>query len=322
MIKLPLIASNHPSLVGIIRFPSCTFTEKEVTVPMTGKSEIEGASNKYFSYREIVSMAEKITSNPLESESVSIPKNEITDFYPYTYYVLTDGEAEPLLLKPQYLPNTFKVKSKYALSHQPVERYYVEGYKGDNEGNVYNITNFNMMMLPTATNEGLAYLNANASNITQSRKNTTSNHLLNASTSLGLGALSLATGDIMQGAGLMANAYVTGINGLNAIKSHDSRVKDLLLTPNTISSYGTPSTRKSFNTDCVKLLKYTVHDKYKQKIKDFVSRYGYKYNSYGQVDLKSYKGYIKFINPNIDGQIDNLYINKIIEILERGVYIE
>ena len=60
----------------------------------------------------------------------------------------------------------------------------------------------------------------------------------------------------------------------------------------------------------------------KNKVNNFVARYGNKYNNYAEIDLKSYKGYVKFISPDIDSSIDNIYINKIISILERGVFIE
>ena len=95
-----------------------------------------------------------------------------------------------------------------------------------------------------------------------------------------------------------------------------------MLTPNTISSFGTPSTRKAFNTDNVRLLRYSVKDNVKQKINNFIKRYGNKYNNYANIDLKTYKGYIKFISPDIDSKIDNVYINKLQQILERGIYIE
>ena len=91
---------------------------------------------------------------------------------------------------------------------------------------------------------------------------------------------------------------------------------------NSITSFGTPSTRKSFNTDKVRLLKYTVNDNIKNKVENFCIRYGNKYNNFGVIDLKTYKGYIKYISPDINSKIDNIYIDKIREIFERGVFIE
>lgn len=309
MVVLPKTLSDHPSLVGIVRFPNCSYTTDEVPVPLV----IKDTEGKFLSLRQMVDMATSINGADKTSTPISIPKSNITDFYPYTYYVLTDGESEPLIMHPQYMPSSLTIKGKFALSHQPVERYFPVGYKGDNDGTVYNITNLNQMMLPTATNEGISYMNANANTIMQNRKSQVSGNVLN-----GIGALASAiTNPMTIGYGVQ-----TVISGVNSIKETDARNKDSMLTPNTISSFGTPSTRKSFNTDNVRLLRYSVKDNVKQKINNFIKRYGNKYNNYATIDLKSYKGYIKFISPDIDSKIDNVYINKLQQILERGIYIE
>ena len=311
MVSIPKTLSDHPSLVGIVRFPSCNVTTQEVPVPLV----IKDNENNYMSLRQLVDMAVTVTGKEKTSSSISIPKNKITDFYPYTYYVLTDGEAEPLIMQPQYMPSSCVVKGEFALSHQPVERYYVQGYKGDNDGRVYNITNLNQMMLPTATNEGLSYMNANANTIMQNRKNQITGNVLNAVNVVGS---ALATG----GMSLIGGGVSSVISGINSIKETDARNKDTLLTPNTISSFGTPSTRNAFNTDSVKLLRYSIKDNVKNKINNFTERYGNKFNNYATIDLKSYKGYLKMISPDLDTKIDNMHVRKIIEILERGVYIE
>lgn len=311
MVVMPKTLSDHPSLVGIVRFPKCNYDTEEVPVPLV----IKGRDNKFMSLRQLVDMAINISSIDKTSDSYNIPKNNITDFYPYTYYVLTDGEADPLIMHPQYLPNSLVIKGKFALSHQPVERYYPVGYKNDNTGMIYNITNLNQMMLPTATNEGLQYMNANANTIMQNRKGQVTSNVLSAvstvTSAVMTGGLSLINGDIQN-----------TISGIQAIKEADARNADNMLTPNTISSFGTPSTRKAFDTDCVKLLKYTINDNVKNKIISYTKRYGNKYNNYATINLKNYKGYIKFISPDIDSKIDNIYINKIITILERGIYFE
>ena len=309
MVVMPNTLSDHPSLVGIVRFPFCSYETQEVPVPLV----IKDTEGKFLALRQIVDMATTITGVEKTSTPISIPKSKITDFYPYTYYVLTDGESEPLIMHPQYMPSSLTIKGKFALSHQPIERYFPVGYKGDNDGTVYNITNLNQMMLPTATNEGISYMNANANTIMQNRKSQVTGNVLN-----GIGALASAiTNPMTIGYGVQ-----TVINGINSIKETDARNKDSMLTPNTISSFGTPSTRKAFNTDNVRLLRYSVKDNVKQKINNFIKRYGNKYNNYATIDLKTYKGYIKFISPDIDSKIDNVYINKLQQILERGIYIE
>ena len=308
-IALPKYLSDHPNLVGIVRFPNCTLTEEDVPIPLV----IKGDDGKYKSIRQTVKMAVTITGQDKTSVAIQIPKGSVTDFYPYTYYVLTDGETEPLIMYPQYMPSTCVVKGKYALSHQPIERYYVQGYKGDAEGRVYNITNLNQMMLPTATNEGLSYMNANANTIAQNRKSQVIGNVLS-----GVGAVVSAVANPMT----IGYGVSSVVSGINSIKETDARNKDTMLTPSTISSFGTPSTRKAFDTDNVKLLRYTVKDEVKNKINNYVERYGNKYNNYATINIRAYKGYIKFISPKVEGEIDNMYLQKIIEILERGVYCE
>lgn len=309
MVVLPSTLSDHPSLVGIVRFPKCSYETQEVPVPLV----IKDTEGKFLSLRQIVDMATTITGKEKTSSPITIPKSKLTDFYPYTYYVLTDGEGDPVIMQPQYMPSSLTIKGKFALSHQPVERYYPVGYKGDQYGTIYNITNLNQMMLPTATNEGINYMNANANTIMQNRKSQVTGNVLN-----GIGALASAIVNPMT----IGYGVQSVVSGINSIKETDARNKDSALTPSTIASFGTPSTRKAFGTDNVRLLRYTVKDNVKQKINNFVARYGNKYNNYATINLKSYKGYIKFISPNLDSKIDNVYLNKIQEIFERGVFIE
>lgn len=312
-VEIPKTLSDHPQLVGIVRFPNCKVVTQEVIVPLVIKTE---SDNKYKSLRQMVDMATSITGADVESDVISVSKNKITDFFPYTYYVLTDSECDPLIMQPQYLPNTFTIKGKFALSHSPIERYYPSSYKGDTTGNIYNITNTSQMMLPTSTNEGVSYMNANANAIQTERSNKIWQNIIGAVTTVGSLATSPANANgVLGGMGAMAN-------GLMGLKSADARNKDIQMTPNSISSFGTPSTRKSFNTDKVRLIKYSVNDNIKNKVENFCKRYGNKYNNFGVVDFKTYKGYIKYISPDFDSKIDNIYLNKIQEIFERGVFIE
>ena len=310
LVKFPKTLSDHPSLIGIIRFPKAEVETTKMVIPY-----IEENNGKFTQKGQEVQMALGIYGEEKTSNVFSIPKGDITDFYPYTYYVLTDGETEPLIMYPQYMPNSSIFKGKFALSNQPIERYYLQGYKGDNDGRVYNITNQSQMLLPTATNEGLNYFNANVNSIMQSRKNQVTGNILNAINVVGS---AIATG----GMSLIGGGVGSVISGINSIKETDSRMKDTVLTPNTISSFGTPSTRKAFNNDNVRLIRYTIKDEFKNKINNYVKRYGNKYNNYTTIDIKNYKGYIKFIDIDIDSGIDNIHLNKIIEILERGIYIE
>lgn len=314
---------DHPSVVGILRVPSCTYTTRTIRVPYVIKNDeayLQPGDPLYMSANRVTDVAETITPKSIQSNSISITKNDMTDFFPYTYYVLTDGECEPLIMHPQYLQNSLTVKGEYSISHQPVERFFPSYYKGDTTGRVYNITNTNQMMLPVASNEGLNYLNANC--------NTMKTNAQNSMLSLGMNELGAVISVLGAGAsgGLSLLGGFSAVKGIASsymqIKEQDARNTDMMLTPNSITSYGTPSTRKSFNTDSVRILKYSVSDKVKNKVLNFCERYGNKFNNYATINLRTYKGFIKFIAPDIDSSIDFLYLTKIHDILERGVYIE
>lgn len=309
-LSLPKSLSDHPSLVGIVRFPSCSYETQEVGIPIIIKN------NESFSQLiQLVDMATTITGEEVTSQAYSIPKNNVTDFYPYSFYVLTDGESDPLIMYPQYMPSSLSIKGKFALSNQPIERYYPSSYKGDTTGAIYNITNTQQMALPTATNEGISYLNANANAISQGRKTQITGNILN-------GINVVASAITTNGKSLIGGGVTSVIGGIAELKNADARNKDLMLTPSTISSFGNPSTRKAFGTDKVRLIRYTISDEVKNKIIAFNERYGNKYNNFATINIRNYKGYIKYIAPKITSNIDNIFTDKIREILERGVFVE
>lgn len=314
---IPVGLVDHPSLVGVVRFPPCSFTTQEIKIPYLQKIIDYFGSGKpnYITVDYLVNMADNITSSSSSGSGGSVPKTEVVDFFPYTYYVLTDGEGQPVIMKPQELPSSITVIGKYALSHQPIERFYVEGYKGDSSGKVYNITNTNQMMLPTASNVASSYLATNGGSLNMRRENQGIENVINAVQTT---ASAVATG----GASLILGGIGKTVSGINQVREADQRMQDMLLTPTSISSFGTPSTRKSFGTNDVRILKYSVSNLVKEKVRNYIARYGNKFLNYATINLKTYKGYIKYIEPNIDSNIDNVYIDKIIEILERGVFFE
>lgn len=315
---LPQALEGHPSLISIVRFPECTYTVSTgLTVPRISKTE-----TGYTVIRDSVVTAITITSADKTGTAMEVPKASVTDFFPYTYYVLTDGETEPLIMKPQDLPSSITVVGKYALSHQPIERYFVNGYKGDTTGRVYNITNVNQMALPTATNQGMAQLQANAGMMSLQRKGAVTSNILSGVSSVVGAVAGIATGNIGSAISGIANSAGNITSGLQNIKEGDRRAKDMMLTPDSISSLGTPSSRSAFSTNNVRVLKYSVSNAVKTKINNFHSRFGHKFHNYGALHPKTYRGYIKYIEPNIRGKIDNMFVDKIKSILERGVYIE
>ena len=322
--NLPNTLTDHASLIGIIRMPGkCINKESEIDIPVIVKD-----GDNWKTAMQKVQVAKEITSVIPMSEYYYPPKHIITDFYPYTYYMLTDGECEPLILHPQYLPDKVSIVGKVALSNAPIERYYIRGegatisgYKGDITGTIYNITNTNLMMLPTATNEGINYMTMNSNSINQTNKSNVSDLILNGvtgvATTVGASIINPALG-----ASTALSSFSSAMSSINNIKNTDARNKDMMLSPNSISSFGTPSTRQAFGTNNVRLLKFSVSERHKSKIISYTQRFGYKFNNFATVDLKQYKGYIKMVMPDVNATFDNDNVKKIIEILERGIKIE
>ena len=93
--------------------------------------------------------------------------------YPYRYYILTDYINPPLLIKPQFVPNNGECKIKVITTVSTEGKYNlsVEGYKGDENGNLEGInTSANFMI----ANTGSAYsqfLSTSASQFAQTKIN-------------------------------------------------------------------------------------------------------------------------------------------------------
>ena len=76
-VNLPKTLSDHPSLVGIIRFPKCNYSTCELDIPIVIKDE-----QGYLNLIQRVDMAENITGIEKTSSAYAIPKNNVTDFFP------------------------------------------------------------------------------------------------------------------------------------------------------------------------------------------------------------------------------------------------
>ena len=66
MVVMPKTLSDHPSLVGIVRLPSCNITTQEVPVPLV----IKDSEGNFMSLRQIVDMAVSITGNEKTSTAI------------------------------------------------------------------------------------------------------------------------------------------------------------------------------------------------------------------------------------------------------------
>ena len=315
-VTLPKTLANNNSLVGIMRMPKCSYSETLITVPVLVK---EGKSWK--TYKQRIPICPTLIGNLNQEKAVNIPKSTVTDFFPYTYYVLSDGECEPLILLPQYMETSSTFKGIYALSHQPVERYFCKNYRGDSEGRVYNITNTTQVLLPTANNSGTAFITANATNLNQSRNSNLTNVGLNMlNSAVGLGGAFFTGGASL---GMTLNSVGSIVGGINNIKENIAKSTDNALIPDTISSFGTPSTREKFKTNNVRLIKYTVANDKKIQIQSFYNKYGYKQNKYiDKFTMVNQSGFISLTGGTYLKGIDNSFLTIIQNIFERGVIFE
>ena len=141
---------NLPNLIGIIRLTDVTYNKVEMFVPF-----LKVTDNRIMRTGSVGLFAQNITSSTKTGTGVTVSKNKITDFYPYTYYMITDNECEPLILQPQYLSNTLSVNGVTIPSLTPIERYYPNYYKGSTDGKIYFIENNSISMLPVGTNGGI-----------------------------------------------------------------------------------------------------------------------------------------------------------------------
>ena len=108
-------------------------------------------------------------------DSQDFPYDPKIQMYPYTYYLVTDYVNPPLLLKPQYVnSNNNKITVKLTttpLSAESKYNLYVDGYKGDNDGNLEGMTNTIPLMLPVTSSIYSQFISSSMSSFTQGNIN-------------------------------------------------------------------------------------------------------------------------------------------------------
>ena len=95
--------------------------------------------------------------------------------YPFTYYIITDYINPPLLIKPQLVntnDNRLRVKvTTTPLSAESKYNLYVDGYKGDNTGNLEGMTNTTPLMLPVTSSIYSQFISSSMTSFTQGNIN-------------------------------------------------------------------------------------------------------------------------------------------------------
>ena len=273
----------------------------------------------------------KELSNNINLFNLNSPYDLKLQFYPFTYYIITDYMNEPLLIKPQLVYNTnnkliVKIETT-AISGR--YRLYVENNKNDRNGKLEGITNNMTYQLPVSST---AYSQFYASSMSSFNTNIT-NSLLENDVSLrqnvntatlntkqnefnsGLSAIaSLLSGNL---GGAVSNGIsliqqqekldnlISNLNEQNKFKeneiisSKNAKINDLLNTPNSIKTAGNDSVfNLTINNRKIDVIKYTITPQYKKRINNYFKRYGYAFNDYAVPDIYSREHY-NFLKCNV-----------------------
>ena len=108
-------------------------------------------------------------------ESQELPLDPKLQMYPFTYYIITDYINPPLLIKPQLVnvnDNRLRVRVVTTpLSAESKYNLYVDGYKGDNDGNLEGMTNTTPLMLPVTSSIYSQFISSSMTSFTQGNIN-------------------------------------------------------------------------------------------------------------------------------------------------------
>lgn len=297
---------------------------------------------------------EELTNN-IELFNLNSPYDLKLQFYPFTYYIITDYMNEPLLIKPQLVYNTdnkliVKIETT-AISGR--YRLYVENNKNDITGKLEGITNNMTYQLPVTSSAYSQFYSSSMSSF----NNNVSNSLLENDMSLrqnvntatlntkqsefnaGLSAIASIltgnlTGAVSNGVSLIQQQekldnLISNLNEQNKFKeneiisSKNAKINDLLNTPNSIKTAGNDSIfNLTINNRKIDVIKYTITPQYKKRINNYFKRYGYAFNDYAVPDIYSRQHY-NFLKCNvchlISETIPREHQEEIKQIFESGI---
>ena len=297
---------------------------------------------------------EQLTNN-INLFDLNSPYDLKLQFYPFTYYIITDYMNEPLLIKPQLVYNTnnkliVKIETT-AISGR--YRLYVENNKNDRNGKLEGITNNMTYQLPVSSTaysqfyaSSMSSFNTNISNLLiendmslRQNVNTATLNTKQNEFNAGLTAIaSLLSGNL---GGVVSNGVsliqqqekldnlISNLNEQNKFKeneiisSKNAKINDLLNTPNSIKTSGNDSIfNLTINNRKIDVIKYTITPQYKKRINNYFKRYGYAFNDYAIPNIYSRQHY-NFLKCNvchlISETIPREHQEEIKQIFESGI---
>lgn len=237
------------------------------------------------------------------------------NYYPYTYYRLTNHKGSAANFKPEYVSSpTVGYTTGFG---SPVKiRYYLTNYQGGiNDKDQSVITNVNTN-IPVLNDQYGAYL-------------------MNSKSQNDVSIANSALGGIGQGviAGAMAGGVTGGIVGgiagtalstLQQVNMINAKKQDIQGKPPTITGNSGNGNFDYYDAeDGVWLEKWTINDQHAAVLSDYFNRYGYRIN---RVKVPNFKGrenfnFIKTVDAMITGGVPMEDIDQIKEMFNKGVTI-
>lgn len=239
--------------------------------------------------------------------------------YPYEFLSITNYRGDALKLKPEYLSdNEFNIRYQKSISFNHKSRIYVEGYLGDHSGQEYGLIDNTVSELPLVTDAYKEY-------IANSKATATTGVAVNAG--MGLGGLALGTALLGAGGPAGSLAFLAlglGMTGLAGVKSELIKQSNLKEAPLSERQSGNDLLFDLITRNLTyRLVRKRITPQYYYRLYDYFYRYGYKANRFGIPNLRSryYFNYIKTINIEIVGNINNEVKEKIKQIYNNGTTI-
>lgn len=246
--------------------------------------------------------------------------------YPYSYSMIADYINNPLIIKHEYMTTNY-VHGMITYGQRPCDKWFNQGYCGDETGRIHNLKNYTYATLPIPNNLGAQYLLENKNSLEQAQASRITNVALGVAT-IGAGVAATyfsgglsagaTVGAITAGVGMINNAFQSEMQQL-------ARTQDITQQP--IGITGSASSTEMFvqGTNRVDFLTFTISDEIKQRIYAFWKRYGFKCNKVKVPKLTSSLASSAFVKTNglrARGNVDDRYMKIFKQIFDHGVTID
>ncbi len=234
---------------------------------------------------------------------------------PYYYYLISDNNNEPKLIKNEYLKYGL-IQFEHLSSSEGIikDRTSIDGYKLDSVTDANQFLRINNCEMPLLSNAWVNYFNNNKATIQSGIAMSVQQGAVHSLA----GALGIALGNTFGGIGIVEGIGSTIMN----IEKTLVKRQDIKQTPDSIRSVGN-SAQYFLHTNKVyfEFFAYSITDEYKSILFEFFQRYGYACNQIKVPDLKTryYYNFIQTVGAIVKSDIDDEYITKIKNVLDNGI---